>query len=106
MTTQTQKNEKETVMKKAKGMVSPLCVGQAVMVRTVTHYYTGRVAILTEEEVVLTDAAWIADTGRWHNALREGELIEVEPFVTPVSINRDAIVDVTEWAHALPREQK
>jgi len=30
----------------------------------------------------------------------------VEPFVTPVAINRDAIVDVTEWAHALPREQK
>ena len=87
-------------------LISPLSVGRAVFVRTVTHYYTGRVGLVKQGEVVLTDAAWIADTGRWHNALRDGTLSEVEPYLAPVSINRDAIVDVTEWKHALPREQK
>ena len=87
-------------------IISPLSVGRAVIVRTVTLYYTGRVASVKASEVVLTDAAWIADTGRWHNALKDGTLSEVEPFVGPVSINRGSIIDVTEWKHALPRSQK
>jgi len=87
-------------------VVSPLSVGRSVLVRTVTLYYTGRVALVKASEVVLMDAAWIADTGRFATALKTGGLNEVEPFVGPVSINRDSIVDVTEWNHALPREQK
>jgi len=87
-------------------IVSPLAVGKAVLLRTVTHYFTGRVAIVKNGEVVLTDAAWIADTGRWHTALKTGSLNEVEPFVGPVSVNRAAIIDVTEWTHQLPKEQK
>jgi len=69
-------------------------------------YYTGRVALVKASEVVLSDAAWIADTGRFADALARGTLSEVEPFIGPVSINRGAIVDVTEWKHALPRVQK
>jgi len=84
----------------------PLTVGNAVFVRTVTLYYTGRVAEITPESVVLTDAAWIADTGRFSEALRTGTLGEVEPFSLPVEIGRGAIVDVTTWPHALPREVK
>jgi len=87
-------------------IISPLSVGRAVFVRTVTMYYTGRVALVKASEIVLTDAAWIADTGRFHDALAKGSLNEVEPFVAPVSINRGAIVDVTEWKHALPRTQR
>jgi hypothetical protein len=87
-------------------LVSPLSVGKPVLVRTVTLYYTGRVALVKASEVVLSEAAWIADTGRFHNALRDGTLNEVEPFIGPVSINRGAIVDVTEWKHPLPKAQK
>jgi hypothetical protein len=87
-------------------VASPLSVGKAVLIRTVTHYYTGRVAQVKAHEIVLRDAAWIADTDRFHDALKTGTLSEVEPFVGPVSVNRDALVDVTEWKHALPREQK
>ena len=87
-------------------IISPLSVGRAVLVRTVTLYYTGRVALVEASEIVLTEAAWIADTGRFHNALRDGTLGEVEPFVGPVSISRGAVVDVTEWKHPLPTEQK
>jgi hypothetical protein len=87
-------------------LVSPLSVGRSVFIRTVTMYYTGRVVSVKAGEVVLTEAAWIADAGRWHNALKNGTLSEVEPFVDPVSINRGSIIDVTEWKHALPKEQK
>lgn len=87
-------------------LMSPLSVGRAVFIRTVTMYYTGRIALVKGSEIVLTEAAWIADTGRFHDALKTGALKEVEPFVGPVSVSRGAIVDVTEWKHALPDKQK
>lgn len=89
--------------KPAKRVQSPLRVGASVLIRTVTHYYTGRVVLLTRDEVVLSDAAWVADTGRYHVALRDGTLVEVEPYPEPVSIARGAIVDVAAWSHPLPR---
>lgn len=94
-------------MAKGKANVrSPLALGAKVLVRTVTHYYSGRVILLTPQEIVLDEAAWIADTGRFSTALKEGKLKEVEPFCDAVSIARAAVVDVTTWAHELPREQK
>ena len=81
-------------------------VGKAVFIRSVTNYYTGRVIQVTDTEIILTDAAWIADTGRFHNALKTGEFNEVEPYLKPVSISRGAIVDATEWTHELPYSQK
>jgi hypothetical protein len=90
----------------AKAIKSPLRVGNNVLIRTVTHYHTGKIAALSEHEIVLTDAAWIADTGRFHQALKEGKVSEVEPFVGPVSVNRGAVIDVTDWIVSLPLEQK
>lgn len=81
-------------------------IGKQYLIRTVTLYYTGRVAEITDCDVVLEDAAWIAETGRFHDALKTGELLEVEPFVKPVGISRNVIVDFTQWSHPLPREQK
>lgn len=85
---------------------SPLAVNNNVLIRTVTHYQTGRIVQITEHEVILADAAWIADTGRFATALETGKLGEVEPFPDVVSVNRGAIVDVTSWKHPLPRDQK
>ena len=87
---------------------SPIRVGNDVLIRTVTHFHTGRIEQITEQEIVLSSAAWIADTGRFANALKEGKAIlgEVEPFANPVSVNRGAIVDVTDWTGGLPTEQK
>lgn len=87
-------------------ITSPVLVGSTVLIRTVTHYYTGRIALLTDTEIVLDDAAWIAETGRFADALKSGTFDEVEPYVGPVSVNRGAIVDVTHWTHDLPRGQK
>lgn len=84
----------------------PYRLGQAVLIRTVTHYTTGRIKDVFAHEIVLEDAAWIADTGRFYDALKEGTLSEVEPIQGLVIIGRGSIVDVFEWVHELPRTQK
>lgn len=90
-------------MKKSK---SPIRVGQAVFIRTVTYHYTGRIIEVSDCEIVLDQAAWIADSGRWSNALATGQLNEIEPYPGVISIARGAIADVSPWNHALPKAVK
>jgi len=85
---------------------SPWKIGTCYLIRTVTMIQTGRLVAISDHELLLEDAAWIADTGRFHDALKTGELNEVEPFIGPVIVGRGAIVDATEWVHELPRIQK
>lgn len=85
----------------------PYEIGQAYLIRTVTHIQTGRLMAVHRQELVIEDAAWIADTGRFMQALKDGALGEVEPFPDgPVIIGRAAIIDVAKFQHALPRSQK
>jgi hypothetical protein len=84
----------------------PWQVGKTYLIRTVTHYWTGRLVAVHGDALVLEDAAWIADTGRFHAAVQSGLLNEVEPVPRPVIVGRGAIVDATEWTHKLPREAK
>jgi hypothetical protein len=81
-------------------------VGEKYLIRTVTLYYTGRIKKILSDEIVLEDAAWIADTGRFNNCLKSGTFDEVEPFVADVIVPRGCIIDATIWSHDLPREQK
>lgn len=83
-----------------------LQAGEKVFIRTVTHYYTGCVVAVSNDEVLLKDAAWVAATGRWAQALTEGTLDEVEPYPGKVSVCRGAMVDVAQWMHDLPTEIK
>jgi hypothetical protein len=68
----------------------------------VTYFVVGKLSEVHPMELVLTEASWVADTGRFHAALETGRLAEVEPFTRPVIIGRNAVVDATEWTHALP----
>jgi len=86
--------------------ISPWVVGKCYLIRTVTMTNTGRLVAVTDNELVLEDAAWVADTGRFYSALKTGDLNEVEPFIGRVIVGRGAIVDATEWMHELPKEQK
>ena len=88
------------------GPTHSLQVGQAYFLRTVTNYYTGRVVAVTDCEVTLEDAAWIADTGRFGDFLTSGNPIEVEPYPHGVTVCRGAIVDYCPWVHALPKVQR
>jgi hypothetical protein len=81
-------------------------VGKAYFIRSVTMYYTGRITRITDTDIVLDEAAWIADTGRFATALKTGVFNEIEPFIDPVIVQRGSIVDTTAWNHPLPRAQK
>ena len=83
-------------------------VGEKYLIRTVTLYYTGQLVSVTDSDLVLKNAAWIANTGRFADCLRTGEFSEVKPYPDDkaVIINRGAIVDAVQWDHALPRNQK
>ena len=73
-------------------------IGKLYLIRTVTFFYVGRLVALDEHELVLEDAAWVADTGRFAEALATGKLTEVEPYPDgPVLIGRGALVDAAEW---------
>lgn len=84
----------------------PYQIGQAYFIRTVTHYYTGKLERVTAKELVLSTAAWIADSGRFHYALKTGKLNEVEPFPGDIIVGRGAVVDAARWLHELPITQK
>ena len=74
-------------------------LGKIVLIRTVTLYYTGRVVAVTPVEIAITDAAWIADTGRFSDALAVGgQFSEVEPYPDGrvVYVSRGAVIDWCE----------
>ena len=81
-------------------------VGEQYLIRTVTMTQTGRLVYIDDKELLLEDAAWIADTGRFADAIKTGNFNEVEPFESGVIINRSAIVDATLFKNSLPRSQK
>ena len=93
-------------VKECKDKKSPFEVGKKYFIRTVTMYYTGELKKIYDDYLILKDAAWIADTARFHDFLKDGKTNEVEPFIKDVIIQTGTIVDVTEWQHDLPREQK
>ena len=73
----------------------PWEIGKSYLVRTVTMIQHGRLLDVTEKELVIDQAAWIADTGRFSDFMNgRGEPSEVEPFGPGVVIvNRGAIID-------------
>ena len=96
----------QTLIGQGKTESNPWKIGQAYLIRTVTHYYTGKLIEIHSQELVLDTAAWIADTGRYFDALKKGTLNEVEPIIGPVVISRGAIIDAAQWQFELPTVQK
>ena len=81
-------------------------IGKVYLIRTVTMIDTGRLVAVTDQEIVLEDAAWIADTGRFSDALKSVAFKEVEPFPDGrVIIGRGAVIDAVQIKEA-PRSQK
>lgn len=79
-------------------------LGKNYLIRTVTMIQIGKLHSITDKELKLQNACWVADTGRFSEALKTGKLNEVEMFINPVIVNRSAIIDATEWTHALPNQ--
>ena len=74
----------------------PWEIGKPYLIRTVTMIQHGILVDVTDKELVLIKAAWIADTGRFSDFINgKIEPNEVEPFPPnqPVIIGRGALID-------------
>ncbi|MCP4537814.1 MAG: hypothetical protein GY832_11780 [Chloroflexi bacterium] len=97
---------KEEHIKEADDMIN-----QCFFFRAVTYHCVGRVidwmldGTTTSWIAVLEDASWVADSGRFMQAIKDGTLAEVEP-VGLMYLNMGSVVDFFPWRHPLPTEQK
>lgn len=85
---------------------APYRVGENYYIRTVTMSYTGKLVWVGDKELVLENPAWIADSGRFMQALHDGVLDEVEPMNDTAIIGRGAIVDASIIKWEIPTQQK
>lgn len=101
MTKKTTKKTKPVLNKK-----HSLTVGSSVLIRTVTHYFTGRIVSITEKDLVLDQCAWIADTGRFSSCISTGSIDECEYIGDGHIVFLAGIIDVARWSHELPSVSK
>ena len=89
-------------------METPFETGRSYFIRTVTYHIVGRVARIVGNFVEFDEntISWIADSGRFTQAINDGNLDEVEPVDVKGGVSLGAIVDYFEWKHELPRTQK
>ena len=80
-------------------------VGKNWFFRTVTYHLVGKVKRIFGNFIVLEEASWIPDSGRFMQFIKNGVLNEVEP-VGDVILNMATVVDFYSWKHELPQEQK
>ena len=85
----------------------PYLVGENYFIRTVTMFHTGKLVGVFDNELLLENAAWIADTDRFTQALETCEFSEVELFPQDkqVIVNRQSVIDAV-IINKLPKEQK
>lgn len=81
-------------------------IGKCYFVRTVTMHGVGKLVDVQDGELLFSNYSWIADSGRFHDAMKTGEFSEIEPFVNDVIVNRNSVIDATLWLHKLPVDQK
>lgn|SRR3990167_3147015 len=80
-------------------------VGHNFFFRTVTYHLIGKVTKRIGMFLQLENASWVADSGRFMQAIKNGELKEVEPVGTAF-VNLESVTDMFPWRHKLPTEQK
>lgn len=79
------------------GDFCPFEIGAIYLIRTVTMIDLGRVIAANHKWIVMEDAAWIADTGRFSDALESCEFGEIEPFPDGrVIIGAGSIIDAVK----------
>ncbi len=89
--------------KKSRAVETFWKIGKVYMVRGVTMYQVGRLVSIDQHELILEDAAWIADTGRFNEAVKSGVFNEVEPYAAKrIAVGRGQISDAFELSIDLP----
>ena len=87
---------------------TPYIIGEKYLIRTVTMIYTGRLYNVFDKELVTTNVAWIPETERWQQTVKDGVFKEVElyPQDKKVILGRGAILDMVQVDWELPTKQK
>ncbi len=82
-------------------------IGRKFYIRTITYHCVGKITKKVGSFLVLEDASWIADSGRFSDAIKDGFGIsaEIEP-VGEMMVNLNSIVDMFIWKHSLPTKQQ
>lgn len=83
-----------------------LLVGETVLTHTgEVNQYVGTVVRVTYDAIWLHPAAWIADTGRIHEAIRDGfsNEAEIEPL-GPAVVRLPIDTPLMTWPHPVPTE--
>ena len=83
-------------------------VGKCYLIRTVTLHFVGKIRAITDTDIVLDEASWVADTGRYGEALDKGveALGESEFSGDGHLVARGGVIDAALWRHELPQESK
>lgn len=85
----------------------PFKPGEKWLFRSVTHYLVGEVVKVWGGQIIeLRNASWVADTGRFSEAMKSGKLEEVEHQEHRCMFNAGSMVDSFEWTFKLPEETK
>jgi len=84
----------------------PFKIGSPYFIRTVTYFATGRVKAVVGQFIILEEAAWVADTGRFSDYMAKGIADEVEPVEVDMFVNMNSITDAFPWENKLLRKQK
>ena len=78
---------------------TPFKIGKKYLIRTVTMCDVGMVKEVHRNFLVLEKASWVADTGRFFQAMVNSSVFnEVEKFPNDLIINTEAIVDAVQLA--------
>jgi len=80
-------------------------VGKKWFFRTVTYHLVGLVTGVMGNFLILENASWIADSGRFSDCLKNGNMNEVEPCGIAY-VNVSTVTDFFPWNHDLPMDQK
>lgn len=91
------KDKVQTVKPVLEGEFQPFEIGAVYLIRTVTMIDVGRVIAASKQYIILEDAAWIADTGHFSDALKSCTFNETEPFPDgQVILSTGSIVDAVK----------
>ena len=80
-------------------------IGHNFFFRTVTYHLVGKVTKRIGNFFQLEQASWIADSGRFMDFIKNGEVNEVEPVGT-CFVNLESVTDMFPIKWKLPTEQK
>lgn len=100
------KDKVQTIKPLYEGEFQPFEIGAVYLIRTVTMIDVGRVVAASKQYVILEDAAWVADTGRFSEALKTCNFNETEPFPDgQVILSAGAIIDAVKVSSVI-RDKK